>query len=166
MTWGNLSNKTPLAKMNRPSNRRSIALVMNSSFSLLSIYFIFRIIVDNQSFFFSEDLSLYQKVVMWVSVSGEITFIASRLTIDEAYLAFLQGEATDYLIFGLLDFFLSLVELCLGGSPLLESGKIILILRVKVDVLRLKPDKWIDVSCNNKVIIFEVLCQHIYCFFH
>ena len=78
---------------------------------------------------------------MGVSVSWEITFIAHQLTIDEAYLAFLQGKTADDLIFGLLDFLLSLVELCLGGSPLLESGKIILIRRVEIDSLCRKFDK-------------------------
>ena len=78
---------------------------------------------------------------MGVGVSGKITFIVSRLAIDEAYFAFLQGEATDDLVFGLLDFFFSLVELCLGCSPLFESGELIFGLRVKIDARRLKLDK-------------------------
>ena len=80
-------------------------------------------------------------MVVGVSVSGEITFIVSRLTVDETYFAFLQREIADDLIFGFLDFLLSLVELCLGGSPLFESSELYFSLRVKVDARRLKLDK-------------------------
>ena len=78
---------------------------------------------------------------MGMIVSGKITFFVSRLTVDEAYLTFVQGETTDYLIFGLLNFLLSLMELCLGGSSLLEGGELYLSLRVKIDVRLLKLDK-------------------------
>ena len=78
---------------------------------------------------------------MGMIVSGKITFFVSRLTVDEAYLLFTQGEAADDLIFGLLDFYLSLVELCLGCSPLFESGELFFGLRVKINVRLLKLDK-------------------------
>jgi hypothetical protein len=70
---------------------------------------------------------------MGMRFSGKIAFIVSRITIDEAYLAFIQGETADDLIFGLLNFLLSLMELCLGCSPFLNSGERFFILRVKID---------------------------------
>ena len=74
-------------------------------------------------------------------VSGKIAFIVGRLIIDEGDFTFIQGETADDLIFGLLDFLLSLVELCLGGGSLLESGELILSCGVEVDARGLKLDK-------------------------
>ena len=78
---------------------------------------------------------------MGMTVSGKIYFIVSRFAIEEAYLAFVQGETAYDLIFGFLNFLLSLMELRLGGSPLLESGILFLSCRVKVDSWYLKFDK-------------------------
>ncbi len=80
-------------------------------------------------------------MVMGVRVNGEIYFIVSRLTVDETYFAFLQREIADDLIFGFLNFLLSLMELRLGDSPLLESGILFLSCRIKVDSWYLKFDK-------------------------
>ena len=71
-------------------------------------------------------------------VSGKIAFIVGRLIIDEGDFTFVQGETADDLIFGLLDFLLGFVELCLGGGSLLESGELIFSLRVEVDTQGLK----------------------------
>lgn len=77
-------------------------------------------------------------MVVRVSVSGEVAFIVGRLIIDEGDFTFVQGETADDLIFGLLDFLLGFVELCLGGGSLLESGELIFSLRVEVDTQGLK----------------------------
>ena len=71
-------------------------------------------------------------------VSGKVAFIVGRLIIDEGDFTFVQGETADDLIFGLLDFLLGFVELCLGGGSLLESGELIFSLRVEVDTQGLK----------------------------
>lgn len=96
-------------------------------------------------------------MIVGVRISGEVTVICGRLVIDEGYFTFIQVETTDDFILGLLDFFFSLVVLCLWESSFLKSGKLLFILGVEVDTILLKLDKWIDISCDYKVVIFILI---------
>lgn len=100
-------------------------------------------------------------MVMGVIISRQITFVVCRLIINEGYSTINQGKTADNFIFRLLDFLLSLVVLCLWGGSLLQSGKLLYCFGVEVDAFLLKFDERIDISSNNKVVIFILIYQHL-----
>lgn len=101
-------------------------------------------------------------MIMWVIISREVAWTLGRFIIDEGYFGIFHDETADDFIFGLTDFFLSFVILCLWSGSSLKSGKLVLSFGEEIDVLfTLKLNEWIDISCNNKVVIFVLVYQHL-----